>query len=117
MDAAAKADVVKKYITAINTDSLALISEIYADNATVEDPVGSPPKEGIEAILAFYKSFFGTGVKLQLIGSIRCAGNAAAFPFTASMGPTKLEVIDVFEFDKSGKVVSMKAYWGMENRV
>jgi len=24
-------------------------------------------------------------------------------------------VIDVFEFDAAGKVVSMKAYWGQEN--
>ena len=29
----------------------------------------------------------------------------------------KIEVIDVFEFDGSGKVVSMKAYWGPENLV
>lgn len=117
MDAAKKSEVVKKYITAINTDNLDLIKEIYADNATVEDPVGTEQKEGIDAIVAFYKSFFGTGVKLELIGSIRCAGNAAAFPFKASMGPTTLEVIDVFEFNKDYKVVSMKAYWGMENRV
>ncbi len=117
MDAAKKTEVVKKYITAINTDNIELIKEIYADNATVEDPVGSPQKEGIDAIVSFYNSFFGTGVKLELVGSVRCAGNAAAFPFHAAMGPTKLEVIDVFEFNNEGKVVSMKAYWGMENRI
>ncbi len=26
-----------------------------------------------------------------------------------------IEVVDVFEFDDDGKVVSMKAYWGPEN--
>jgi steroid delta-isomerase len=26
-----------------------------------------------------------------------------------------IEIIDVFEFNDSGKVISMKAYWGPEN--
>lgn len=111
MDAAQKIQVVEKYLLAVSTDNLDLIREIYADNATVEDPVGTPPKEGIAAILAFYASFKGIGVKLTLNGAVKCAGNAAAFPFTAQVGPKALDVIDVFEFDKNGKVVSMKAYW------
>ena len=40
-----------------------------------------------------------------------------AFPFQVTVGAMKIEVIDVFEFDDSGKVVSMKAYWGAENLV
>lgn len=111
MDAAHKIKTVEKYMEAVSTDNLDLIREIYADNATVEDPVGTPPKEGIDAILAFYGSFKGFGVKLQLKDSVKCAGNAAAFPFTAQIGPRTLDVIDVFEFDNNGKVVSMKAYW------
>ena len=111
MDAAHKIKTVEKYMEAVITDNLDLIREIYADNATVEDPVGTPPKEGIDAILAFYGSFKGFGVKLQLKDSVKCAGNAAAFPFTAQIGPRALDVIDVFEFDNNGKVVSMKAYW------
>lgn len=111
MDAAHKIKTVEKYMEAVSTDNLDLIREIYADNATVEDPVGTPPKEGIDAILAFYGSFKGFGVKLQLKDSVKCAGNAAAFPFTAQIGPRALDVIDVFEFDNNGKVVSMKAYW------
>ncbi|HVK99383.1 MAG TPA: nuclear transport factor 2 family protein [Dongiaceae bacterium] len=111
MDAAQKIQVVEKYLLAVSTDNLDLIREIYADNATVEDPVGTPAKEGIDAILAFYGSFKGLGVKLKANGSVKCAGNACAFPFTAQIGPRTLDIIDVFEFDKNGKVVSMKAYW------
>lgn len=113
MNAAHKIQVVENYIRAVSTGDLDLIREIYADNAVVEDPVGSPPKEGIEAILAFYGSFKGLGVKLELTGSVKCAGNAAAFPFTAQIGPRALDVIDVFEFNDAGKVVSMKAYWNV----
>lgn len=112
MDSAHMRATVQKYIEAVSTDNIDLIREIYADNATVEDPVGSAPHEGIEAIEAFYKRIHGIGVKLELTGSVRCAGNAAAFPFTAKMGDKLIEIIDVFEFNDDGKVTSMKAYWG-----
>lgn len=116
MDSAHKVSVVKKYIDAVSTDNLDLIREIYADNATVEDPVGTPPHEGIDAILSFYGRIKGMGVKLNLKDTPKCAGNAVAFPFVAGIGPTTIDVIDVFEFDAAGKVVSMKAYWGAENQ-
>lgn len=112
MDASQKRAIVEKYIEAVSTDNLDLIREIYADNATVEDPVGSDPHEGIAAIEAFYKKVHGMGVKLELTGTVRCAGNSAAFPFKAITQGHALEIIDVFEFNDQGKVVSMKAYWG-----
>ncbi|MDX1692276.1 MAG: nuclear transport factor 2 family protein [Ketobacteraceae bacterium] len=112
MDPAQMRATVEKYIEAVSTDNLDLIREIYADNATVEDPVGSAPHEGMTAIEAFYKKVHGLGVKLELTGPVRCAGNAAAFPFKANTGSHALDIIDVFEFNEDGKVVSMKAYWG-----
>lgn len=115
-DAAQMKQAVENYIKAISTEDMDMIRAIYADNATVEDPVGSPQHEGIEAIMKFYGAIKGLGVKLELTGAIRCAGKAAAFPFTAKIGPTTMEVIDVFEFNDAGKVVSMRAYWGPENR-
>lgn len=115
-DAAHMKKVVESYIEAISTENFDTIRSLYADNGTVEDPVGSPAHEGIEAIMNFYNGIKGLGVKLTLTGAIRCAGNSAAFPFKAAIGPTTMEVIDVFEFDGEGKVISMKAYWGAENR-
>lgn len=112
MDAAHKRATVEKYIQAVSSDNLDMIREIYAENATVEDPVGSAPHEGIVAIEAFYSKVHGLGVKLELTGPIRCAGNAAAFPFKALTSGHELSIIDVFEFNEDGKVVSMKAYWG-----
>ena len=109
--------VVDKYIAAINEANIDQIREIFAETAIVEDPVGSELKEGIEAIAAFFGGLFEKGAQAELIGSVRCAGNAAAFPFTITMGPVKVEPIDVFEFDDEGKIGSMKAYWGPENVV
>ncbi len=115
-DAAHMKQVVENYIKAISTENLDMIREIYADNGTVEDPVGTPQHEGIDAILKFYGAIKGLGVKLELTGAVRCAGNAAAFPFKAKIGPTTMEVIDVFEFNGAGRVTSMRADWGAENR-
>ena len=112
MDSAHMRATVEKYIEAVSTENLDAIREIYAENGTVEDPVGSPPHEGIAAIDAFYGKLKGLGVKLELTGPIRCAGKSAAFPFKANIQGREMDIIDVFEFNDDGKVVSMKAYWG-----
>ena len=103
---------VHKYIEAFSNADMNLIKEIYADNAVVEDPVGSEPYVGIDAIIGFYEGAFATGAKLELSGNVRCAGNAAAFPFKVLMEGVDISPIDIFEFNDAGKVVSMKAYWG-----
>lgn len=115
MEVADKIAVVHKYVEAFDKADIDIIREMYADNAVVEDPVGSDPYEGIEAVLGFYKSALEMGVKLELSGTPRCAGNAVAFPFRVIVGEMKIEAIDIFEFDEAGKVANMKAYWGPEN--
>jgi steroid delta-isomerase len=115
MQAADKIAVVEKYIQAFATNDMNLIKDIYAADATVEDPVGSEVRHGIAAIVEFYQQAFGAGAKLELTGPARYAGNAVAFPFCVNVPGMKIYAIDVFEFNSGGKVVSMKAYWGPEN--
>lgn len=115
MESTDKIEVVNRYIAAFDTADIAIIREIYAQNATLEDPVGSPARVGIDAICEFYKDALEAGIKLTLTGDCRCAGNAVAFPFTVEMPGMTIEVIDVFEFNTDGKITSMKAYWGPEN--
>lgn len=108
---------VNAYINALNNDDLDAICALYADDAVVEDPVGTPPHKGQDAIRAFYSKSTGIGIKAELTGAIRCPGNdAAAFPFKVTSPMGVIEIIDVFEFDAAGKVVSMKAYWSMPQR-
>jgi len=106
---------VHKYVEAFETQDMDIIRAIYADDATVEDPVGSAVHTGIAAICRFYESGLGAGVKLALTGEPRCAGNAVAFPFQCRMPGMTIDIIDVFEFNDKGKVVSMKAYWSDGN--
>ncbi len=115
MDVKDKLETVDKYVDAFDKADIAVIKDIFAVDATVEDPVGSEIHSGIQAILAFYGGALASGAKLVTTGSPRCAGNSVAFPFQVVMPGMTIEVIDVFEFDKAGKVVSMKAYWGPDN--
>lgn len=115
MDTADKLTAVDRYIEAFATSNLDIIRELYAEDATVEDPVGSDVHRGIEAICGFYGGVLQAGIKLTLTGTPRCAGNAVAFPFQVQAPGMEIDVIDVFEFNDAGKVVSMRAYWGPEN--
>ena len=115
MDAKDKIKAVEKYVEAFANTDIEIIRGMYASNARVEDPVGTEPHEGIDAICAFYEGALASGAKLALTGEPRCAGNAVAFPFQAQTAGFTVDIIDVFEFDEQGKVNSMKAYWGAEN--
>jgi len=110
---------VQRYITSVSTQDIEAIKGLFDENAAVADPVGTDPHVGIEAICAFYKGGFAFQTKLELTGPVRCAGNSAAFPFTCTFeiggNKTRLDVIDIFEFNDAGRIQSMRAYWGPDN--
>jgi steroid delta-isomerase len=104
------------YIDAFNSGSAEAVAALYAEDSTVEDPVGSPPKKGKAAILEFYRRSIATGAKLSLDSPVRGShGNAAAMAFTARIGPVTVRVIDVMTFDEAGKFTSMKAYFAPDD--
>jgi steroid delta-isomerase len=105
------------YIDAFNRVDPDGIIALYADNATVEDPVGSEVKVGQLKIAEFYRYAISTGAKLKLAAPIRAShGNSAAMAFDVELnmpqGRAVIRVIDVMTFDEHGKFASMRAYWG-----
>lgn len=115
MDAQEKINVVNRYIDGINSKDLDTIKELFDEQATVEDPIGTDPHVGMEAVCKFYEGAFSAELKLESTGPVRCGGNAAAFPFIVRTPKMEIEVIDIFEFNENGKITSMRAYWGPEN--
>lgn len=114
-------DSLQAYVDAFNRVDPEAIVGLYADNATVEDPVGTPPKAGRAEIAAFYAYAMKTGAKLKLAAPIRAShGNSAAMAFDVELqmpqgsGTVRavIRVIDVMTFDENGKFDSMRAYWG-----
>lgn len=109
------------YIDAFNRVDPDAIVNLYAEDATVEDPVGSAPKQGRKAIAEFYAYAMKSGAKLKLAAPIRGShGNSAAMAFDVELNMPQgdktaravIRVIDVMTFDAAGKFSSMRAYWG-----
>lgn len=110
------------YIDLFNISNHAGIADLYADDATVEDPVGSPVKKGKAEIAAFYKMAVATGARLALAAPIRAShGNSAAMAFDVQLnmpaGKAVIRVIDVMTFNEAGKFTSMRAFWGQSDMV
>lgn len=110
---------VHEYVAAFDAGSPERVAALFAEDATVEDPVGSPPHVGREAILAFYTASMQTGAKLKLDGPVRLCGPYAAFAFNVHLhwdGTDKrVDVIDTFRFNEANQVVEMRAYFGPSN--
>ncbi|ORV09623.1 nuclear transport factor 2 family protein [Mycobacterium celatum] len=112
------ADTVNRYISLVAKGSADDIAELYAEDATVEDPVGGEVHIGRQAIRGFYSAVENTERDCELV-TLRVAGNEAAFQFRLTVkagdGGMVIEPIDVMAFDDEGKVAAMKAYWSAEN--
>ena len=117
---------VQAYFDLFNTGDGVGIAGLFSDAAEIHDPVGTPPKIGKAEITAFYAMATRAGSRLEQMGPVRLAGNEAAFPFRCHVkaiksedkavdvelptGPMIIDIIDVFQFDNSGKIVKMQAY-------
>jgi steroid delta-isomerase len=110
---------VHAYVAAFDAGSADAVAALYAQDATVEDPIGAPIHHGREAIRAFYAESMQTGAKLTLEGPVRIAGDYAVFPFAVHLnydgGAKRIDVIDTFRFNEADEVIEMRAFWGSTN--
>ncbi len=107
---------VNRYLSTVAAGKAADVAALYAEDATLEDPVGCGEVHiGRQAIEGFYKNIEGADVKSELL-TLRSGGTEAAFMFALTVaGAMRIEVIEVMTFNSDGLVTSMKAYWGPEN--
>jgi steroid delta-isomerase len=108
-------EVVERYVALVATGSADEIADLYAEGATIEDPVGSDVLTTREQIHGFYATLEVLDQETRLIET-RVSGGQAAILFevrTTSDGVTySLSPIDVMTFDDSGLITSMRAFWG-----
>jgi steroid delta-isomerase len=115
---AANSDDIRKtigrYVEFMNASDVDSIAALYAEDATLEDPVGTKPIQGREAIREFYAAAVGS-VKLEQTGTPRVAAGEVAFPMHAHIGGTQiLEIIDLMVFNDDGQIASMRAFWSTD---
>ena len=108
------AQAVNRYIEAMAKGRADDLVEFYADDATLEDPVGGGVHIGRQAIHGFYANVEDLKRESELV-TLRVAGNEAAFLFrlTVDCGENRMRIepIEVQVFDENTKITSMKAYW------
>lgn len=108
-------EVVETYVRLVDSGTSDDIVALYAEDATVEDPVGTDVRTGHGAIKEFYATLDGLEQEARLL-TLRIAGGEAVFHFeivTRAGGSTyTLAPIDVMTFDDEGRITSMRAYWG-----
>ncbi|MGX9787440.1 nuclear transport factor 2 family protein [Mycobacterium sp. MMS18-G62] len=113
------ANTVTRYLELVSKAQPDEVAALYADDATLEDPVGSEVHIGRPAIRGFYSSIENIKAETE-IGTLRALGNEVAFFWTMTVdlgndARVRMEIISVMTFDDEGKIASMKAYWGPEN--
>ena len=106
---------VHRYLELVAGGTADEITELFAADATVEDPVGGGEVHiGRGAINGFYKNVESARRTTELL-ALRVAGHEAAFMFVITVDAgghkVKIQPIDVMTFDADGKITSMKAYW------
>lgn len=110
---------VQGYVDAFEKGDAEAVITLFASDASVEDPVGTPIKRGHDEIRVFYQASMATGAKLEMLGEPRCAADYVAFPFAVRLEwqgqKSVIEVIDTFRLNDDGKIIEMRAYWGPEN--
>ncbi|MCV7285502.1 nuclear transport factor 2 family protein [Mycolicibacterium wolinskyi] len=108
------ADVIRRYVSLLAAGSADDLLELFAEHATVEDPVGSDVRTGRAEIREFFSTLEAMDRQTELV-LLRVVGNEAAFSFTITfkVGDTtmRLQPIDTMTFDRDGKITSVRSYF------
>jgi steroid Delta-isomerase len=107
------------YIKAWTTKDKSLLLSLFTEDATLEDPVGTPPFKGHEGIGRFWD--FALSDKSRQISprleEIRACGNQGILRFTMEVRlPTEnkglnLSIIEHAEFAGDGRITHLRAFW------
>ncbi len=108
------------YVERINAGDCDGVVALFAPDATIEDPLGTPPKTGAQ-IVAWFEDTVRFNTRIMPVAPIRGShANAAALMFEVTFQPPDgprlmIRSLDVCTFDAQARITSLKAYWGSED--
>ena len=110
-------DAVDRYFAARNSIDSAASTACFTDDATVHDPYGSTPIEGVVAIREFFDGLANVFQDFKVVAeSIYTSGNRAAVIFRRTgvgKNGKSLTVggVQIFEFNHAGRISGLWSYW------
>ncbi len=108
---------VQRYAEAFSANDKDGYLALFADDATLEDPVGGEVHRGRDAIAGFYDATRSMTPQITLLvtGPVRVAGQEAAFPGEARplLGDAEMTVpvVDTIRVGEDGLITELRAYW------
>lgn len=106
--------IVRQYVDLIGNGTADEMIAMFAEQASVEDPVGTEIRTDRAAIHAFFSNLENLDRSSELL-TLRVSGNEAAFQFaltfTAGDATMRLSPIDTMTFDESDKITSVRSYF------
>ena len=110
---------VDAYVELLNTGTAEQIADLYAPDATVEDPIGADIRNTREQLVEFYSVITGMDERTATLKWKKVAGDTAVFEFTLVTKTSGLAFeitpVDIMVFNADGKVSSMRAVWRPED--
>ena len=106
--------VVRQYVDAVGRQDLEATLALFAEDARQEDPVGTPPNVGRDAIRAFFERANQVPFSTTLTGPLLVTGQHAAVHFTIEVptggdAPMVVRVIDLIRLDDDGLIADLRA--------
>jgi steroid Delta-isomerase len=108
------------YLATFTANDRAGWLECFAEDAWIEDPVGTPRRMGRDEIGKFWDQTHAVpdGVELRSAGVTTIVGSEAAFTMQAlpNLGGEiyVIDIIDVMTFDDDAKITTMRAFFDPE---
>lgn len=111
---------IDSYLAAFTANDRAGWLDCFADDAWIEDPVGTPRRNGRDAIGAFWDETHTVpdSIELRPLGITVIIGSEAAFTMQARPnlgGETyAIDIVDVMTFNDDAKITTMRAFFEPE---
>ncbi|GAA4545228.1 nuclear transport factor 2 family protein [Pseudonocardia xishanensis] len=107
---------VLRYVDLLQSGTGEELASLFADDAVVEDPIGTEPKVGHQAILAHYSDVAARDTHSEML-ALRVVDNEAAANFRVAMKlpdgrAIDVEPIDTFVVDERSRITSLRVYLG-----
>ncbi|QZP07614.1 nuclear transport factor 2 family protein [Caenibius sp. WL] len=107
---------VAAYLASYADNDITGRAALFADEVVAEEPVGTPPIEGLAALKAFWQGSRDAGWSVaNRLKRIIVNGNEACIVFESDLavpgqGAVSLEVFETLAFDQEGRILRLRAY-------
>ena len=107
---------VDAYVDAYARNDKAAFLALWAPDGVLEDPVGTPAHQGVEALGAFWDGARELADRIELVPvAVIVTGDEAAMVFEIHAhigdGGLLMQAVDVMRVDDDGRLLSVRAYW------